>query len=74
MLANARQFMPVRIAQIGNIKVGAVCGSCPWLAFILPSRKEACRMELSDKVRVVCTESEHCPVPVTQDLNFPYVC
>lgn len=22
-------------------------------------------MELSDKVRVVCTESEHCPVPVT---------
>ena len=59
MLENARQLMPVRIAQIGNIKIGAVLGSCPWRAFILPSRKEACGMEPSDKVRVICTECEH---------------
>lgn len=62
MLTNACQLMPVRIAQIGNIKVGAVCGSCTWLAFILPSRKEACCMKPPDKVSAVCTECEHCPV------------
>lgn len=39
MLANARQFMPVRIAQIGNIKIGAVGGSCTGHAFILPSAR-----------------------------------
>lgn len=59
MLTNACQLMTVRIAQIGNIKIGAVRGSCPWLAFTLPSRKEACSMEPSDKVRVICTECEH---------------
>ncbi|MHA3806202.1 hypothetical protein VIW49_10820 [Enterobacter bugandensis] len=62
MLANARQFMPVRIAQIGNIKVGAVGGSCTGHAFIFPTRTEARCMEASDNVRVICSESEHCPV------------
>lgn len=62
MLANARQFIPVRIAQIGNIKVGAVGGPCSGLAFIFPSRTESRCMEASDNVRVICSESEHCPV------------
>jgi len=34
MPTNACQLMPVRIAQIGNIKVGAIRGSCAWRAFI----------------------------------------
>lgn len=62
MLTNACQLMSVRIAQIGNIKVGAVRASCAWLAFIRPSCKKARSMEPSDKVRVICTECEHSPV------------
>ena len=62
MLINACELMPVRIAQIGNIKVGAVRASRTRLAFIRSSRKEASCMEPSDKIRVICTECEHCPV------------
>ncbi len=62
MLANARQFMPVRIAQIGNIKIGAVGGSCTGHAFILSSRTEAHCMEASDNFRAIGSECEHCPV------------
>ncbi|EWG65445.1 hypothetical protein P348_04558 [Enterobacter sp. DC3] len=65
MLANVCQFMLVRIAQIGNIKIGTVRGSCPWGTFAFPSRKEVCCMEPSDKVRIICTESKHCSVSVT---------
>lgn len=62
MLTNACQLMPVRIAQIGDIKVGAVRASRARLAFIRSSREEARGMEPSDKVRIIRTECEHSPV------------
>lgn len=63
MLENARQLMPVRIAQIGNIKIGAVRGSCPWRAFILPSRKEACGMKRLTRSALSARNANMVPFP-----------